>query len=69
MDSLTQEHLFSMAFNHSIDRENQLISKYTEYFKNVKNEEMKDIIRDFEKSSYGHINMLKNKMMRLNLKG
>lgn len=67
MENVTQEHLFSLAFNHSIDRENQLINKYSEYFNEVKNTELKEIIREFEKSSNAHINLLRDKMMKLNL--
>lgn len=69
MKELTQEHIFSIAFRNSLDREQQLISKYQKYLNETKNEDVKNMMKEFEKKSNEHIFLLKDKMLKLNLQG
>jgi rubrerythrin len=58
-----------MVFKSAIDREELLIKKYEDYSKNMKSEELKEMINEFKSEAQGHISMIKDKIMQLNLQG
>lgn len=68
MEKLSQEYILSIVFNESLDREELLLKKYDEYYKNIKDKELKDIIKDFVRNSEEHIKIMKDKMIMLNVK-
>lgn len=68
MDKLSQEYILTMVFNESIDREELLLKKYDEYYKNIKDSDLKDVIKEFKTNSKEHIKLMKDKMIMLNIK-
>ncbi|MEG6613398.1 hypothetical protein V6C42_11125 [Pseudoclostridium thermosuccinogenes] len=69
MKRIPDEFIISMVFKSAIDREELLIKKYEDYSKNMKSEELKEMINEFKSEAQGHISMIKDKIMQLNLQG
>jgi len=69
MKRIPDEFIISMVFKSAIDREELLIKKYEDYSKNTKSEELKEMIDEFKSEAQGHISMIKDKIMQLNLQG
>ncbi|AUS95690.1 hypothetical protein CDQ84_01635 [Clostridium thermosuccinogenes] len=69
MKRIPDEFIISMVFKSAIDREELLIKKYEDYSKNMKSEELKEMIDEFKSEAQGHISMIKDKIMQLNLQG
>lgn len=69
MKRIPDEFIISMVFKSAVDREELLIKKYEDYSKNMKSEELKEMINEFKSEAQGHISMIKDKIMQLNLQG
>jgi hypothetical protein len=67
MDKLSLEYIMTTSFRTSIDREELLVRKCKDYYKDIKAEELKEFIHDMENNSEEHIKMLKDKMVKLNI--
>lgn len=67
MEKIPQEFMMSEGFNLSINREELLVKKYSEYYKVLNNKEFKDMMKEFKKTSQEHIKLLKDKMIKLNI--
>lgn len=68
MKNLSQEYLLDTAFKLSLDREELLIKKYKEYNDQLDNKELKSIMKEFKKDSREHVKLIKDMMIKLNLK-
>ena len=68
MDKLSQEFIQTIAFRSAIDREELFIRKCREYAGGTGEKEFKDMIDEFESVSQEHIKMMKDKMIKLNVK-
>ncbi|AUG58675.1 MAG TPA: hypothetical protein DCE02_06165 [Ruminiclostridium sp.] len=68
MDKLSQEYMLNIMFNESIDREQLLLKKYDDIFDKIKDKEIKNMLKEFSKNSREHIDILKDKMIALNIK-
>ncbi len=62
-----QENVVNMIFKSSLDKEELLIKKYEEYFPEIKDKYLKDMLEDFRKEAREHIRLLKDKMIKLNI--
>jgi hypothetical protein len=69
MEKLSQEYILSVTFNHSIEREELLVEKYSHYVSCVKDAELLDIIKESKKNAREHTKMLREKMIKLNIQG
>ncbi|SKC85494.1 hypothetical protein [Maledivibacter halophilus] len=69
MKKLSQEQLMDVSFTLSIDREEILLKKYRDYMGRINNKEIKDIIKEFKKTSREHIKLIKDLMIKVNLQG
>lgn len=67
MEKLLQEYTLSILFSNSLEREELLLRKYTDYYPDIKNKELKDTINEFKKNSQEHIKILNDKMAKLNI--
>ena len=67
VEKLSQEYILTIVFSHSIEREELLTKKYDEYFPLIKDTELKDMVKEFKKSSREHISLLKDKMIKLKI--
>lgn len=67
MDKISHEYILNIVFNESLDREQFLLKKYDNIYKNVKEKDIKDMVNEFIKNSREHIDMLKDKMIMLNI--
>jgi hypothetical protein len=68
MEKLSQECMMKIAFKQSLDREELLLKKY-EYLDNeIRDKYLKDIIKEFRENCYEHIKLMKDKMIKLNLR-
>lgn len=67
MEEFSQEYVLSIVFRNSIDKEELLLKKYEEYYDNVKNKELKEIIKEFKKTSQEHLKVMKEKMIKLKI--
>jgi hypothetical protein len=68
MDKLSHEYIQTVAFRFSIDREELLIRKCREYYGSFKEGALRDLANDMESSCMEHIKLLKDKMVKLNIK-
>lgn len=59
--------MLSIVFRNSIDKEELLVKKYTEYYDKIKNKELKEVIKEFKKTSREHLNVMKEKMIKLKI--
>lgn len=69
MKKLSQEYLMDIAFTLSVDREELLLKKYSEYMKQSTNKEVKSIVKELKKTSKEHIKLIKDLMIKVNLQG
>lgn len=66
MERLSQEYILRLAFSSSIDREELMLKKYDEYYTAFKDSTLKEIVKEFKETSREHIDLLKDKMLKLN---
>jgi len=59
--------VLSIVFRNSIDKEELLLKKYEEYYSKIKNKDLKEIIKEFEKTSREHLKIMKEKMIKLKI--
>lgn len=69
MEELSQEYILSIVFRNAIDKEELLIKKYQDYYPDLKNKELKDMLKQLNKTSEEHIKILKDKMIKLKIQG
>ncbi len=69
MEELLQEYILSIVFRNAIDKEELLIKKYEDYYTDLKNKELKDMLKKMKKTSEEHIKILKDKMIKLKIQG
>lgn len=73
MEELQQEYILSILFKHAVDREDLLVKKYSGYYEKLdgknKNMELVNLLKEFEGNAREHINILKDKMIKLNIQG
>ncbi len=67
MKKVPRQYIMSDALRLSIEREELLINKYGEYYVECKGKEFKDMIKDFERTSRRHIELMKDLMIKLHL--
>ena len=68
MDKLSQDFVQTIAFRSSIDREELFIRKCKEMSAATKDKELTDLVHELENISEEHIKMMKDKMIKLNIK-
>lgn len=61
MEEFSQEYVLSIAFRNLIDKEELLIKKYDDYYDKLKNKELKEVFKEFKKTSQEHLKILKEK--------
>jgi rubrerythrin len=66
MDKLSLDYFLRFSFNNSIDKEEHLLNKYDEYYNLIKDEKLKEIIKEFMKTSNEHVKLLKDKRLVMN---
>jgi Na+/H+ antiporter NhaB len=70
VEELQQEYILSLLFSRAIARESLLIEKYRSFMAdNKKNAALKEILDEFEKEAREHLDLLKEKMIKLNIQG
>jgi rubrerythrin len=67
MEEFSQEYVLSIVFRNAIDKEELLLKKYEEYYSNIKNKELKEVIKEFKKTSREHLKVMKDKMIKLKI--
>lgn len=67
MEELSQEYVMSIIFRNSLDKEELLLKKYENYYSIIKNKELKEIVKEFKKVSREHLNIMKDKMIKLKI--
>ncbi len=66
MEKLSQEYFMRFSFSNSIEKEELTLKKYHEYLSQIKDTELKELIKEFIKTSMEHIELLKEKRLKLN---
>jgi hypothetical protein len=59
--------MLDMVFRNSLDKEELLLKKYEDYYSMVKKKELKEILKEFKKTSQEHIKVMKDKMIKLKI--
>ncbi len=67
MEEFSQEYALSIVFRNSIDKEELLLKKYEDYYDELKNKELKEVIKGFSKTSREHLKIMKDKMIKLKI--
>lgn len=67
MEEFSQEYVLSIVFRNAIDKEELLLKKYEEYYSNIKNKELKEVIKEFKRTSREHLKVMKDKMIKLKI--
>lgn len=67
MEEFSQEYMLSIVFRNSIDKEELLLKKYDEYYDMIRNKELKEVIKEFRKTSQEHLKVMKEKMIKLKI--
>lgn len=67
MEELSQEYVLSIIFRNSIDKEELLLKKYDDYYDKLKNKELKEVVKEFSKTSREHLKIMKEKMIKLRI--
>ncbi|MGE5632728.1 MAG: hypothetical protein ACM3TR_16800 [Caulobacteraceae bacterium] len=67
MEEFSQEYMLSIVFRNSLDKEELLLKKYEDYYSLIKNKELKEIIKEFKKTSEEHVRVMKDKMIKLKI--
>ena len=66
MEKLSQEYFLRFSFSNSIEKEEQILKKYAEYYNLIQDDELEEIIKEFMKTSREHIELLKEKRLKIN---
>lgn len=70
MEELQQEYMLSIIFTYAVERERLLINKYHALAAaNKKNAAVRELVKEFEEEAREHIELLKDKMIKLNIRG
>lgn len=69
MKKISQEYLMDTAFTLSVDREELLLKKYSQYISQINNKEVKNMVKELKKTSKEHIKLVKDLMIKVNLQG
>lgn len=67
MEEFSQEYVLSIVFRNSIEKEELLLVKYEDYYSKIKNKELKEVIKEFRKTSQEHLKVMKDKMVKLKI--
>ena len=67
MEEFSQEYMLSIVFRNSIDKEELLLKKYEEYYSKIKNKDLKQVVKEFSKTSQEHLKIMKEKMIKLKI--
>ena len=67
MEEFSQEYVLSIVFRNSIDKEELLLRKYEDYYSEIKNKELREVIKEFRKTSQEHLKVMKDKMIKLKI--
>lgn len=67
MEEFSQEYVLSIVFRNSIEKEELLLKKYEEYYEKLKNKDLKELIKEFRKTSREHVKVMKDKMIKLKI--
>ena len=67
MKRLSQVNLTDAAFILSVEREELLLKKYSQYIDMLDNKELKGMVKEFKKESREHIKLIKDLMIKLNI--
>jgi len=67
MEELSQEYVLSIVFRNSIDKEELLLKKYDDYYDELKNKELREVVKEFTKTSREHLKIMKEKMIKLKI--
>ncbi len=67
MEEFSQEYVLSIVFRNSIDKEELLLKKYDDYYDKLKNKELREILKEFDKTSQEHLKIMKEKMIKLKI--
>ncbi|PRX33587.1 hypothetical protein BX659_103114 [Orenia metallireducens] len=68
MQKISQEYVLAIFFTKALNKEKLLIEKYKAYYPNFKDQETKDMLKEFNKSAQKHVNIMKDKMIKLGIK-
>ena len=68
MDKLSQEYILTTSFSSAVDMEELLIRKCQHYSQDLKDENLISLITDLKKECQEHVKILKDKMIKLNVK-
>lgn len=68
MDKLSQEYILTTSFSSALDMEELLIRKCNHYADQLKDENLINLIMDMKKECQEHIKIMKDKMIKLNIK-
>jgi hypothetical protein len=66
MEKLSQEYFLRFSFSNSIEKEEQILKKYAEYYNLIQDNELEGIIKEFMETSREHIELLKEKRLKIN---
>ncbi|HWQ29632.1 MAG TPA: hypothetical protein VN549_01475 [Negativicutes bacterium] len=67
MEEFSQEYMLSIVFRNSIDKEELLLKKYDEYYDMIRSKELKEVLKEFKKTSQEHLKIMKEKMIKLKI--
>lgn len=67
MEEFSQEYILSIVFRNSISKEELLLKKYEYYCLIIKNKELKEIVKEFRKTCQEHLNIMRDKMIKLKI--
>lgn len=68
MKKIPQEYILNCTFAKALNREELLVKKLNDYYKQCENREMKKMLKTFYKTSNEHSKLLRELMMNLNIK-
>lgn len=67
MEEFSQEYVLSIIFRNSIEKEELLLRKYEDYYSKIKNRELREVVKEFGKTSQEHLKVMKDKMIKLKI--
>lgn len=68
MDKLSQEYILTTSFTSALDMEELLIRKCNHYIEYIKDENLINLLSDIKKGCQEHMKLLKDKMIKLDIK-
>lgn len=68
MEKVSEKYPLQIVFNQCIERETLLIKKCKKYSSEVKDKQVKNYLDEFKRNSEDHIRLLKDTILKLNLK-